>query len=77
MSDSEQRLSIEDLAERLTRAEHTIRQWLRRDDFPDALKPELLGGRKKMVWSTDQIAGLEEYARTREANRGTFGRAPA
>lgn len=68
------RIFIELLSETLDRSTHTIRQWLRREDFPDALKPTVEGGRKKMCWVDDQLEGLREYGEQRERLRGSFGR---
>jgi hypothetical protein len=68
---------ISDMASLLDRAEHTIRQWLARDDFPAALKPSREGGREKIYWTQDQLAGMKNYAEERAARRGSWGRAPA
>lgn len=68
---------IAELASRLERAEHTIRQWIRREDFPMALKPQTEGGRAKLYWVESQIPGLEAYADERASNRGSFGRTAA
>lgn len=71
------RIYIAEAAEELGRAEHTIRQWLGRADFPDALKPSREGGRNKIFWTLDQLRGLHDYADEREAQRGTWGRGSA
>lgn len=65
---------IGDLANRLSRAEHTIRQWTKRSDFPDAIKPQAEGGRGKLFWTESQMEDLEAYAAERDAARGSFGR---
>lgn len=77
MTETEGRIYIAALAERLTRAEHTIRQWIKRDDFPAELLPETEGGRKKLYWVESQVAGLQEYGAERDSMRGSFGRATA
>lgn len=71
------RIYIDVLAGHLERAPHTIRQWLKRPDFPDALKPSTEGGRNKLYWTDDQLDGLQGYAAEREQLRGSFGRATA
>lgn len=68
---------IADMADRLDRAQHTIRQWLGRQDFPSELQPQREGGRNKIFWTEDQLAGMQAYADDREANRGTWGRSAA
>lgn len=73
----EDRIYIGALAESLGRAPHTIRQWLRRKDFPKGLRPAREGGREKIYWTPDQVAGLKEYAAERLQQRGSFGRAAA
>lgn len=77
MDSPEDRIYIDDMVQRLGRAAHTIRQWVRRADFPDYLKPQTEGGRNKLFWVEDQMDGLITYARAREAGRGSFGRTPA
>lgn len=68
------RYYIDDLASHLGRAPHTIRQWVKRPDFPDDLKPAAEGGRNKLFWTDGQLPGLERYADERESLRGSFGR---
>lgn len=70
------RIYIEELADKLERAPHTIRQWIKRSDFPQELRPSSEGGRNKLYWQSHQISGLETYASERAKNRG-FGRAAA
>ncbi len=65
---------IADMANCLGRAEHTLRQWVKREDFPHHLKPQVEGGRKRLYWQTHQVAGLEVYAAQRSSARGSFGR---
>ncbi len=65
---------ISELAAHLGRAEHTLRQWVKRDDFPHHLRPQVEGGRKRLYWQSHQIAGLERYAAQRSSARGSFGR---
>lgn len=74
---TEGRIYIAAMAERLERAEHTIRQWIKRDDFPAELRPEEEGGRHKLFWVEDQLEGLRQYAAERDSMRGSFGRATA
>lgn len=68
------KIYIDDLAKKLGRAPHTIRQWLKRKDFPRELKPSREGGREKIFWLPSQLSGLESYAQERMNNRGSFGR---
>jgi hypothetical protein len=71
------RIYIREMADRLDRAEHTIRQWLaekRREPekdgaIPDELLPDR-GPRGVIFWRPDQVDGLVVYARTRAARRG-------
>lgn len=74
---TESPIYIGDLANRLGRAEHTIRQWTKREDFPDALKPDTEGGRHKLFWVESQMPGLQAYGEERDAARGSFGRTTA
>jgi hypothetical protein len=74
MANTDDRIYIDDLAKRLKRAPHTIRQWLHRSDFPKSLKPKEEGGRHKLYWTPSQMSGLKLYAKQRERSRGTFGR---
>lgn len=67
------RIYISDMHELLGRAEHTIRQWLGRSDFPPELCPEREGGRNKIFWTHAQLAGMKIYAAEREAQRGWHG----
>lgn len=71
------RIYIADMAGQLERAEHTIRQWLGRSDFPRALEPQREGGRNKIFWTEDQLGGMRAYADERERQRGSWGRASA
>lgn len=68
------RVFIELLSKKLGRSTHTIRQWIKRDDFPVDLLPQEEGGRKKMSWTEGQLEGLAGYAELRESQRGSFGR---
>lgn len=77
MADTDDRIYIDDLAQRLGRAPHTIRQWLHRRDFPRDLKPRREGGREKIYWVDGQLDGLMAYAAERMQRRGSFGRASA
>lgn len=70
-------LSIDDLAFRLRRAPHTIRQWLKREDFPESARPQKEGGRGKLVWTPDQLDEIKAYANERDAARGWPGSAAA
>jgi hypothetical protein len=63
-------VSIVELAGRIGKAEHTIRQWLREGVVPAHLLPRKEGGRQKLLWREDQVAGMEEIARERSSRRG-------
>lgn len=76
MGKDQDRIYIAEMANELGRAEHTIRQWLNRDDFPKELEPDREGGRNKIFWTRDQLEGMQAYAAEREANRGSWGRGP-
>lgn len=67
-------MDIEAISRELGRAPHTIRQWLKREDFPAELQPAREGGREKLVWKPDQIEPLRAYADERASRRGSFGR---
>lgn len=69
MQADDPQLTIADLAETLQRTEHTIRQWLEREDFPVGLLPER-GARNKLLWTKNQLKGLREYAQERASHRG-------
>lgn len=77
MTALEDRIYIDELARRLGRASHTVRQWVRRPDFPLALTPGSEGGRNKLYWTEAQVPGLRAYADEREQHRGNFGRTSA
>lgn len=77
MDSNADRIYIDDIAVRIGRAAHTVRQWVRRPDFPAALAPGLEGGRNKLYWTEDQVQGLRAYAAERESLRGDFGRTAA
>lgn len=68
------RIYIAEMASILGRAEHTIRQWLKREDFPASLKPDQEGGRNKLFWTSSQTNGMRDYAAERDAARGSWGR---
>lgn len=70
----EDRLDIVAVSGKIGRAQHTIRQWLKRSDFPSELQPSRVGGREQLMWDKDQIDGLKAYARDRLSMRGSFGR---
>lgn len=70
---SEDRIYIEELARLLVRSTNTIRQWLRREDFPSAARPSKEGGRGKFFWTKDQLSVIEEYASERSSARGWDG----
>lgn len=70
----DEQIYIAELSRILGRAEHTIRQWLARADFPADLQPSREGGRGKLYWSAADVPGLRDYAAVRSANRGSFGR---
>lgn len=69
-----QRIYIDQLASQIDRAPHTIRQWLALNDFPEHLRPQEEGGRRKMFWTRDQIKDLKSYAAARKARIGKQGR---
>jgi predicted site-specific integrase-resolvase len=67
------KIYIEEMAEKLGRAVHTIRQWIREGDLPKKLEPKREGGRQKIYWTEGQIQGLRNYADKRSARRGWQG----
>lgn len=69
----EGRIYIKELAERLGRSVTTVRQWMRRADFPSACQPSSEGGRNTAYWTEDQMLAISEYAQTREQNKGWGG----
>jgi transposase-like protein len=66
-------IDINILASRLGRNANTIRQWMRRSDFPAAAMPTRLGGRGKLVWTEEQAELLEPYAQERAESKGWAG----
>lgn len=66
-------IPLKTVAERLGKAEHTVRGWVRDKLLPEELRPERDGGRRKLVWREDQMPGLESFAKEREARRGWNG----
>jgi hypothetical protein len=58
------------MAARLSRAPHTLRQWIREGCLPSHLLPEREGGRKKIFWREDQVEALRQFADEREQRRG-------
>lgn len=69
----EDRLDIKDLAKKLGRTSNTIRQWMRREDFPKSAMPTVEGGRGKFYWTPKQAKALEDYAKARASARGWGG----
>lgn len=63
-------IPIKTVATRLSKAEHTIRGWVRDGLLPDELKPQREGGRNMLVWDESQMAGLEAFSAARDENRG-------
>lgn len=70
MPTDENHIYIAELATKLGRTEHTIRQWIRREDFPKKLKPKTEGGRNKLYWTPSQLEGLSKYADKRAGAQG-------
>lgn len=81
VDDAEQEhIYVTDLAKRLFRTAHTIRQWIIRDDFrafseayPIDLMPSKEGGRGKIFWVEEQVAGIEAFAQSISSERGWAG----
>lgn len=76
-------IDLNHLADLLGRAAHTVRQWVKDAEklkdltgsvpeghLSEELWPKREGGRNKMFWTADQIAGLEAFAQEREDRRG-------
>ena len=78
MSDGDGKIYLPEMAAELSRAEHTLRSWLRDkerapqdpDQLPDDLVPHREGGRQRIYWTPDQLHGMREYAAERERRRG-------
>lgn len=66
-------ITLSDLVKIVERKPHTIRQYLKRADFPDELRPDVANGRGKMVWRAEQIEGWKDYVRERDSHRGWHG----
>lgn len=75
------KIYIAEMASELTRAEHTIRQWLREkarapedpNALPDELVPHREGGRARIYWTIEQLAGMRAFAAERDGRRGWQG----
>ena len=66
-------IDIQEMAGLLGRTVHTVRQWLYDDAFPRELRPERVGGRKKMYWSRSQLAGMKAFAKHKASLKGWQG----
>lgn len=68
--DKEDHIYIEAMAEKLGRAVHTLRQWIREEALPAKLMPKREGGRQKIYWTPSQVEPLIKWANQRSARRG-------